>query len=66
LVQDGYAVIGLALMAIGLGSIAWAQTFIALLACIIVFSIGNLIALANQNRVIANMARPEARGSYFA
>ena len=58
-------VIGLALMAIGLGGIAWAQTFIALLACIVVFSVGNLIALANQNLVIANMARPEARGSYF-
>ncbi len=56
---------GVAVMAVGLSGIAVTQTFIALLVCIAVFSVGNLIALANQNLVIANSARPEARGSYF-
>jgi DHA1 family multidrug resistance protein-like MFS transporter len=58
-------VIGLGLMALGLGSIAVAGSIVALLVCIGVFSIGNLIALANQNLVIANLAHPDARGSYF-
>lgn len=58
-------VFGVAVMAIGLGSIAVVRSFPAMLACVAIFSMGNLIALANQNTVIANLARPEARGSYF-
>jgi DHA1 family multidrug resistance protein-like MFS transporter len=52
-------------MSLAMGSIALTQTFPALLACIAVFSIGNLISTANQSTVIAGMARPDARGSYF-
>lgn len=58
-------VLGLGIMALSMGSIAASQSLLALLACIAVFSIGNLIATANQSTVIANMARPEACGSYF-
>lgn len=58
-------VLGLGVMSLAMSSIAAAQTFFALLACIALFSIGNLIATANQSTVIAGMARPDARGSYF-
>jgi DHA1 family multidrug resistance protein-like MFS transporter len=58
-------VLGVAVMAAGVGSIALVQTFPAMLVSIAVFSIGNLIALANQNTVIAYLAHPDARGSYF-
>jgi len=58
-------VLGVAVMALGLGSLAVMPTFPLMLASIAVFSLGNLIALANQNTVIAELARPEARGSYF-
>jgi DHA1 family multidrug resistance protein-like MFS transporter len=52
-------------MALAMGSIALTSSFGGLLACIAAFSIGNSVALANQNIVIAARARPEARGSYF-
>jgi DHA1 family multidrug resistance protein-like MFS transporter len=58
-------VAGMAIMALAMGSIAATQTFLALLVCIAGFSIGNLIATANQSTVIAGMAQPGARGSYF-
>jgi DHA1 family multidrug resistance protein-like MFS transporter len=58
-------VIGLAVMSLAMGSIALTHTFLALLVCIAGFSIGNLIATANQSTVIAGMAQPEVRGSYF-
>ncbi|CAG0926379.1 Multidrug resistance protein MdtH [Thermoflexales bacterium] len=58
-------VVGLGLMSLAMGSIAVTQTFFALLLCIAFFSIGNLIATANQSTVIAGMAQPDARGSYF-
>jgi DHA1 family multidrug resistance protein-like MFS transporter len=58
-------VLGMAIMALAMGSVAATQTFLALLVCIACFSIGNLIATANQSTVIAGMAQPDARGSYF-
>jgi DHA1 family multidrug resistance protein-like MFS transporter len=58
-------VLGLGIMSLAMGSIAITQTFFALLVCIAAFSIGNLIATANQSTVIAGMAQPEARGAYF-
>jgi DHA1 family multidrug resistance protein-like MFS transporter len=57
--------IGLGIMSLAMSSIAITPSFIALLLCIAGFSIGNLIATANQSTVIAGMAQPEARGSYF-
>jgi DHA1 family multidrug resistance protein-like MFS transporter len=56
---------GMTIMSLAMGSIALTQTFAALLLCIAGFSIGNLISTANQSTVIAGMAQPEARGSYF-
>ena len=56
---------GMTIMSLAMGSIAITQTFSALLVCIACFSIGNLIATANQSIVIAGMAQPGARGSYF-
>jgi DHA1 family multidrug resistance protein-like MFS transporter len=58
-------VIGLSIMSLAMGSIALTPTFAALLVCIACFSIGNLISTANQSTVIAGMAQPDARGSYF-
>ncbi|HSD82941.1 MAG TPA: MFS transporter [Anaerolineae bacterium] len=58
-------VCGLGIMSLAMSSIAVTQTFLALLLCIAAFSVGNLIAAANQSTVIAGMAQPEARGSYF-
>jgi len=58
-------VLGIAVMAVGLGSVALDQAFPGMLLSVAIFSVGNLIALANQNTVIASLARPEARGSYF-
>jgi len=58
-------VVGLGIMSLAMGSIAITPTFYALLMCIAVFSIGNLIATANQSTVIAGMAQPDARGAYF-
>jgi DHA1 family multidrug resistance protein-like MFS transporter len=58
-------VAGMAIMSLAMGSIAATQTFFTLLLCIAFFSIGNLIATANQSTVIAGMAQPDARGSYF-
>jgi DHA1 family multidrug resistance protein-like MFS transporter len=52
-------------MSLAMGSIALTSTFFALLVCIAVFSIGNLISTANQSTVIAGMAQPDARGAYF-
>ncbi len=58
-------VVGMAIMSLAMGSIAATQTFFILLVCIGIFSIGNLIATANQSTVIAGLAQPAARGSYF-
>lgn len=57
--------LGVAIMAAGFGGVAITPSFGILLVCIAVFSIGNVIALINQSTVIANLAQPEARGSYF-
>jgi DHA1 family multidrug resistance protein-like MFS transporter len=58
-------VLGIAVMAAGLGSIALAVSFPIMLVSVALFSLGNLVALTNQNTVIAGQARAEARGSYF-
>jgi DHA1 family multidrug resistance protein-like MFS transporter len=56
---------GIGIMAVAMGSIALTQTFTGLLLCVAVFSIGNLVSLPNQSTVIAALAKPQARGSYF-
>jgi len=56
---------GIGIMAVAMGGIALTQTFTELLVCVAVFSIGNLVSLPNQSTVIAALAKPQARGSYF-
>ncbi len=57
---------GLAVMAIGLGSIALVDSLWPLVACTVVFALGNLMALPMLNTVTAQLVNPVALGSYFA
>lgn len=56
---------GVTVMALGLGGIALAHSTAALLGCVAVFSLGTLLASPAQQTLVAALARPEARGSYF-
>jgi DHA1 family multidrug resistance protein-like MFS transporter len=58
-------VLGLALMAAGLGGVAFAETIAALLLCVVLFSAGALLAQPSQQTVVAGLANPAALGSYF-
>ena len=57
--------VGVALMAVGLGSVALAGTMPVLLACVGLFSVGALLASPTQQTVAAELADPSALGSYF-
>ena len=57
--------IGIALMALGLGSVALASTTGLLLASVAIFSFGALLAAPGQQTVAAELANPTALGSYF-
>lgn len=57
---------GLAVMAIGLGAISLVGSLWPLVACTVVFAIGNLMALPMLNTVTAQLVNPVALGSYFA
>jgi DHA1 family multidrug resistance protein-like MFS transporter len=58
-------IIGMALMAIGLGNVALADSVPALLLCVACFSAGALLATPSQQTVTADLANPAALGSYF-
>jgi MFS transporter, DHA1 family, multidrug resistance protein len=58
-------IMGMALMAIGLGNVALAQSVPALLLCVACFSAGALLATPTQQTVTADLANPSALGSYF-
>lgn len=58
-------VVGVALMAVGLGLIALATTTAAVLGCVAVFSLGGLLVAPSQQTVMARLANPAALGSYF-
>jgi DHA1 family multidrug resistance protein-like MFS transporter len=58
-------VIGMAIMALGLGSVAVAGTMPALLVCVIIFTLGSLLATPTQQSVTASLADQRALGSYF-
>jgi DHA1 family multidrug resistance protein-like MFS transporter len=58
-------VLGIAIMALGLGSVALAHTTAALFACVALFAIGRLLASPAQQTVAASLANPAALGSYF-
>lgn len=58
-------IVGVALMALGLGAVAVAGSMPALIACVVVFTLGTLLATPTQQTVSAALADPRALGSYF-
>jgi DHA1 family multidrug resistance protein-like MFS transporter len=58
-------IIGTALMALGLGSVALATSLPLLLVSIILFTFGTLLATPTQQTVTADLSNPQALGSYF-
>ncbi|NTV65907.1 MAG: MFS transporter, partial [Oscillochloris sp.] len=58
-------VIGVALMALGLGCVAAATSLPTLLLCVGIFTIGTLLSSPTQQTVAAALADPRALGSYF-
>ncbi len=57
--------LGVALMALGYGSVALAQSVPVFLACVVLISSGVLLAFPSQQTVTANLANPASLGSYF-
>ncbi len=57
--------LGIVLMALGLGSVAFASAIGSLLASVALFSLGALLAAPGQQTVAADLANPAALGSYF-
>ena len=55
---------GLALMSLGLGTIALAHGIVALVVCVIIFSMGSLLVQPTQQTATASMADPSALGSF--
>jgi DHA1 family multidrug resistance protein-like MFS transporter len=58
-------IVGVLLMAAGLGSVALVRAAPALLLCVALFSVGALLASPSQQTVTAAFANPAAFGSYF-
>jgi DHA1 family multidrug resistance protein-like MFS transporter len=58
-------IVGIALMALGLGSIALVHSVPGLLVCVVLFALGTLLASPSQQTVTAALANPAALGSYF-
>jgi DHA1 family multidrug resistance protein-like MFS transporter len=58
-------IMGMALMAVGLGNVALVHSVPALLLCVACFSVGALLATPTQQTVTAGLANPAALGSYF-
>jgi DHA1 family multidrug resistance protein-like MFS transporter len=58
-------VLGVAAMAAGLGGVGLADSVMALLLCVALFSAGALLASPSQQTVTAGFANPAALGSYF-
>lgn len=58
-------ILGMALMALGLASVAAAPTLPALLVCVVVFTFGAILASPTQQSVTASLADERALGTYF-
>jgi DHA1 family multidrug resistance protein-like MFS transporter len=58
-------VLGVLVMAVGLGGVGLAGSITALLVCVALFSAGALLASPSQQTVAAGFANPAALGSYF-
>lgn len=58
-------IIGMLIMAIGLGAVAIATNLALLISCVIIFTLGTLLATPTQQSITANLSDPRALGSYF-
>lgn len=58
-------VVGMILMALGMGSVALADSVPLLLGSVLFISTGTLLAMPNQQAVTANLANPATLGSYY-
>jgi DHA1 family multidrug resistance protein-like MFS transporter len=58
-------IVGIAMMALGLGAIALIRDVPGLLTCVVIFAAGALLASPSQQTVTAALANPAALGSYF-
>src|SRR5687767_1231434 len=58
-------VLGVTIMAMGLGAIALAGNVWAFLGCVVLYALGALLAMPSQQTVTANLANPAALGSYY-
>lgn len=58
-------IIGMLIMALGLGAVAIATNLALLIACVIIFTLGTLLATPTQQSITANLSDPRALGSYF-
>lgn len=61
----GLLIAGTATIALGLGLIAFADGFPLLLVAAGVFAIGSVLGRPGEQTVTANLASPQARGTYF-
>lgn len=58
-------IVGVLLMAAGLGAVGFIATTPALLVCVALYSVGSLLASPTQQTVASEYANPAALGSYF-
>jgi DHA1 family multidrug resistance protein-like MFS transporter len=58
-------VAGIALTAVGMIAIGWAESIGVLLACVFVLSIGMVLARPAQQTISAGLARPDALGAFL-
>lgn len=58
-------ILGAILMSAGLGAVALATSTPTLLACVVCFALGALLAMPSQQTVTARLANPAALGSFF-
>lgn len=58
-------IIGMAVMALGLAAVAVAPTLPALLACVVIFTLGAILAAPTQQSLTASLADERALGTYF-
>jgi DHA1 family multidrug resistance protein-like MFS transporter len=61
----GILKVGITLMALGLGCVAFVSSVSLLLGCVALFSLGALLVSPSQQTVTAGLASPAALGSYF-
>ena len=58
-------VIGISLMALGIGSLMFATSTVLFLSSVALFSFGGLLAAPNVQTTAAQLANPKLLGSYF-